>query len=93
MADQHVRKLYCKWSAGKRTADCAGKSLTTILSKNFLWMRTLGSTPALERENRELFEYRQSIEGDTADPLQPWDVAYYAEKQRAAKPAPRATGA
>jgi oligopeptidase A len=35
-------------------------------------------------ENRELLEFRRSIEGPEAPELQPWDVAYYAEKQRAA---------
>jgi oligopeptidase A len=35
-------------------------------------------------ENRELLEYRRSIEGPEAPELEPWDVAYYAEKQRAA---------
>lgn len=29
-----------------------------ILSKNYLWMRTLGSTPMNERENRERFSER-----------------------------------
>lgn len=35
-------------------------------------------------ENRELLEFRRSIEGPDAPQLEPWDVAYYAEKQRAA---------
>ena len=35
-------------------------------------------------ENRELYEFRRSLEGPEAEPLAPWDVAYYAEKQRAA---------
>jgi oligopeptidase A len=35
-------------------------------------------------ENRELAEFRRSIEGAKAPELAPWDVAYYAEKQRAA---------
>ena len=35
-------------------------------------------------ENRELLEFRRSIEGPGAPELEPWDVAYYAEKQRAA---------
>jgi oligopeptidase A len=35
-------------------------------------------------ENRELLEYRRSLEGPDAPELAPWDVAYYAEKQRAA---------
>jgi oligopeptidase A len=35
-------------------------------------------------ENRELAEFRQSMEGDMAGEMEPWDVAYYAEKRRAA---------
>jgi oligopeptidase A len=35
-------------------------------------------------ENQELLEFRRSLEGPTAPTLEPWDVAYYAEKQRAA---------
>jgi oligopeptidase A len=35
-------------------------------------------------ENRELLEFRRSLEGPGAPELEPWDVAYYAEKQRAA---------
>ncbi|MGA7239226.1 MAG: M3 family metallopeptidase [Bryobacteraceae bacterium] len=35
-------------------------------------------------ENRELFEFRRSIEGQDAPDLSPWDVGYYSEKQRAA---------
>jgi oligopeptidase A len=36
-------------------------------------------------ENHELYEYRQSLEGASAEPIAPWDVAYYAEKQRASR--------
>ncbi len=36
-----------------------------------------------QRENRELLEFRRSLEGPDAAELQPWDVSYYAEKQRA----------
>jgi oligopeptidase A len=35
-------------------------------------------------ENQELFEFRRSLEGPDAPALAPWDVAYYAEKQRTA---------
>ena len=35
-------------------------------------------------ENRELLDFRRSIEGPEAPELDPWDIAYYAEKQRAA---------
>jgi oligopeptidase A len=37
-----------------------------------------------EEENREVLEFRRSLEGPTAPQLEPWDVGYYAEKQRAA---------
>jgi len=40
---------------------------------------------AFERENRELQAYRLEIEGDSSRALEPWDVAYYSEKQRQAK--------
>jgi oligopeptidase A len=33
-------------------------------------------------ENRELAEFRRAIEGPGAPELQPWDIAYYAEKRR-----------
>jgi oligopeptidase A len=36
-------------------------------------------------ENDELLEFRRSFEGAGAPALDPWDVAYYAEKQRAAR--------
>jgi oligopeptidase A len=37
-----------------------------------------------QEENRALLEFRRSLEGPVAPELEPWDVAYYAEKQRAA---------
>jgi oligopeptidase A len=37
-----------------------------------------------QEENRELLEFRWSLEGPAAPKLEPWDVAYYAERQRAA---------
>src|ERR1700736_5576475 len=39
---------------------------------------------AFVRENQGLLEFRRSIEGAAAAPIELWDVAYYAEKQRAA---------
>ena len=36
-------------------------------------------------ENRELLDFRRELEGPQAPELEPWDVAYYAEKQRAAR--------
>ena len=35
-------------------------------------------------ENEELLQFRRSLEGSDAPRLAPWDVGYYAEKQRAA---------
>jgi len=40
---------------------------------------------AFGRENEELQAYRDQVEGDSASALEPWDVAYYSEKQRQAK--------
>ena len=40
--------------------------------------------PRFRQENRELAEFRRSLEGPAAPDPEPWDVAYYAEKQRAA---------
>lgn len=37
------------------------------------------------RENAELQAFRNELEGAAAQPLQPWDLAYYAEKERQAK--------
>ncbi|MEM9875141.1 MAG: M3 family metallopeptidase [Myxococcota bacterium] len=41
--------------------------------------------PAFERETEELQAYRREIEGDDAPPLEPWDLAFYAEKLRRAR--------
>ena len=40
---------------------------------------------AFARENRQLQAYRAELEGDSAPALEPWDLGYYAEKQRQAK--------
>lgn len=40
---------------------------------------------AFEREMRELEAFRRSIEGASAPPMRPWDVGYWAEKQRKAR--------
>ncbi len=39
---------------------------------------------AFARENAELLEFRRKLEGPNAPELAPWDVGYYAEKQRKA---------
>src|SRR5260370_19472001 len=38
--------------------------------------------PRFDQENRELQQFRRDLEGPQAPALQPWDVGYYAEKQR-----------
>lgn len=43
------------------------------------------SEAAFRRENQELLAFRRELEGADAPALKPWDVAYYAEKQRRAK--------
>ncbi len=40
--------------------------------------------PHFQRENRELEAFRRRIEGENAPPPEAWDIAYYAEKLRAA---------
>ncbi len=41
--------------------------------------------PAFERETRDLMQFRRELEGPDAPPLAPWDIAFYAEKQRRAR--------
>jgi len=38
-----------------------------------------------DHENEALFAFRRELEGPGAPPLQPWDLSYYAEKERKAK--------
>jgi oligopeptidase A len=40
--------------------------------------------PRFRQENEELQAFRRSTDGPDAPTLEPWDIAYYAEKQRAA---------
>lgn len=40
---------------------------------------------AFDRENQALQAFRNELEGESARLLEPWDVAYYSEKQRQAK--------
>jgi oligopeptidase A len=40
---------------------------------------------AFDRENEELQAFRRELEGHSAPEIEPWDMAYYAEKQRQAK--------
>jgi oligopeptidase A len=50
----------------------------------FLEDLKIKTEPRFRAENRELFEFRRSIEGPEAPELAPWDIGYYSEKQRAA---------
>ncbi len=43
------------------------------------------SLSQFEKENRELNHFRKKLEGEMAPELEPWDVGYYAEKQRQAE--------
>ncbi len=45
---------------------------------------TTKTEQAFEKENQALLAFRQELEGPSAPVLEPWDVAYYAEKQRRA---------
>ena len=59
-----------------RMAKCGQTALRFLED---LKAKTLGP---FQRENRELLEFRRALEGPDAPPLQPWDIAYYAEKLR-----------
>ncbi len=50
----------------------------------FLEDLKLKTQARFDAEKRELLEFRRSLEGPGAPEIQPWDVAYYAEKQRQA---------
>jgi oligopeptidase A len=43
------------------------------------------TTPHFEQENADLEAFRRDLEGEDAPALEPWDVAYYAERQRQAR--------
>src|SRR5260221_6278335 len=45
---------------------------------------TSRASAAFEREKEELTAFRRTLEGSAAKPIEPWDVAYYAEKRRKA---------
>lgn len=70
--------------------DFADYVLTDRMAKNgatadaFLARLERKTRPAFERETRALAEFRAELEGSAALPLAPWDVAFYAEKQRRA---------
>ncbi len=54
-------------------------------AKAFIDDLRLRTEEGFRRENQALQAFRKEIEGDTAPALEPWDIAYYAEKQRQAK--------
>lgn len=51
-------------------------------AKEFLADLRRRSEPMFHKENEELEEFRRELEGQSVDPMQPWDVAYYSEKLR-----------
>jgi len=53
-------------------------------AKKFLTELKEKTEARFHAENQELAAFRRSIEGPGAPDLAPWDIAYYAEKQRAA---------
>ena len=55
-----------------------------MIEAPFLLYLGHSSDPVGIKTSRGLAEFRRSLEGPDAPPLQPWDVAYYAEKQRQA---------
>jgi oligopeptidase A len=61
-----------------RMAKSAGRA------RDFVSDLTKRSVRAFERESAELLSFRRNLEGADAPALSPWDVAYYAEKQRKA---------
>jgi oligopeptidase A len=54
-------------------------------ARTFLHELRERSRAAFVRENEELLAFRRELEGPGAPELQPWDVAYVAEKQRRAR--------
>jgi oligopeptidase A len=57
---------------------------TGAAAKRFLEVLRARATGPATRENAALLAFRRELEGPDAPELQPWDVAYYAEKQRRA---------
>ena len=51
-------------------------------ARRFVEELTAKTASAFERENQELYAFRQRLEGPSAPPLEPWDLAYYADKLR-----------
>ena len=62
------------------TEDRMAKSGDVAL--HFVEELTEKTRAAFERENQELYAFRQRLEGPNAAPLEPWDLSYYADKLR-----------
>ncbi|HEX6242231.1 MAG TPA: M3 family metallopeptidase [Polyangiales bacterium] len=58
---------------------------TGARAKQFISDLRAATREHFERENRDLYEFRQELEGPDAPELAPWDVAYYSEKLRKAR--------
>jgi oligopeptidase A len=56
-----------------------------LRAKAFVAELRMATRAHFERENQELLDFRRELEGASAPPLAPWDVAYYAEKLRRAR--------
>jgi oligopeptidase A len=54
-------------------------------ARDFVGTLRAKTEAAFARENAELAAYRRELEGPSAPALAPWDVGYYAEKQRRAR--------
>lgn len=54
------------------------------IAKEFLAELEAATAEKFSLEHQELQAFRHSIEGPDSPALEPWDIAYYAEKQRAA---------
>src|SRR5690606_35949355 len=53
-------------------------------AKKFVEDLTERTPAACAHETEELRAFQRELEGPNAQPLEPWDVGYYAEKQRRA---------
>lgn len=58
---------------------------TAAQARAFIHQLEERTRPYALKEDAELLAFRRTLEGPEAPPLQPWDVAYYAEKQRRAR--------
>ena len=53
-------------------------------ARSFVSDLTARTEKSFARETEDLTRFRRSLPGDDGKPMEPWDVAYYAEKQRRA---------